>query len=113
MCWKPTAMTCWLSNGGDRGADTRRSTRRDRPYLRLMDCRPPVCFHSQQTINKESAMLQYVETDPTTAIRPFQVSIPESDLADLRRRIAATRLPEKETVADFSQGVPLATVQKL
>ena len=47
------------------------------------------------------------------AIRPFQVNVPEADLADLRRRIAATRLPEKETVGDFTQGVPLATVQKL
>ena len=48
-----------------------------------------------------------------TAIRPFQVSIPEAELTDLRRRITAARLPEKETVGDFSQGVPLATVQKL
>jgi pimeloyl-ACP methyl ester carboxylesterase len=46
-------------------------------------------------------------------IRPFRVSVPEADLADLRRRINAARLPEKETVTDFSQGVPLATVQKL
>jgi hypothetical protein len=53
------------------------------------------------------------QTSAQTAIRPFQVNIPEADLDDLRRRIAAARLPEKETVADFSQGVPLATVQKL
>src|SRR5580765_7057764 len=49
----------------------------------------------------------------STAIRPFQVNVPEADLIDLRRRIVATRLPERETVTDFSQGVPLATVQKL
>ena len=48
-----------------------------------------------------------------TEIRPFQVDVPEAELTELRRRINATRLPEKETVADFSQGVPLATVQKL
>ncbi|MEX0807462.1 MAG: epoxide hydrolase [Dongiaceae bacterium] len=48
-----------------------------------------------------------------TAIRPFSFSAPEEDLVDLRRRIAATRWPEKETVEDHSQGVPLATVQKL
>jgi pimeloyl-ACP methyl ester carboxylesterase len=48
-----------------------------------------------------------------TAIRPFGVNFPDSDLDDLRRRILATRLPERETVTDFSQGVPLATVQKL
>src|SRR5688500_13330280 len=47
------------------------------------------------------------------AIRPFRVNVPETELADLRRRILATRLPEKETVDDHSQGVPLATVQKL
>jgi pimeloyl-ACP methyl ester carboxylesterase len=49
----------------------------------------------------------------TNAIRPFHVNVPEAELTELRRRINATRLPEKETVGDFSQGVPLATVQKL
>jgi pimeloyl-ACP methyl ester carboxylesterase len=47
------------------------------------------------------------------AVRPFKVSIPEAEVTEMRRRIAAARLPEKETVSDFSQGVPLATVQKL
>src|SRR5215468_3560708 len=46
-------------------------------------------------------------------IRPFHVDIPEEKLADLRRRIAATQWPDKETVADQSQGVPLATMQQL
>jgi pimeloyl-ACP methyl ester carboxylesterase len=41
------------------------------------------------------------------------VNIPDAALADLRTRIKAARLPEKETVGDFSQGVPLATVEKL
>jgi pimeloyl-ACP methyl ester carboxylesterase len=49
----------------------------------------------------------------TTTVRPFQVSVPEADLADLRRRINATRWPERETVTDSSQGVRLATMQKL
>src|SRR5258707_4716511 len=47
------------------------------------------------------------------AIRPFHVSIPETALADLRRRLAETRLPEQETVSDFSQGVPLKTVKQV
>ena len=47
------------------------------------------------------------------AIRPFRFNVPEEELVDLRRRIAATRWPEKETVADQSQGVPLATMQEL
>jgi pimeloyl-ACP methyl ester carboxylesterase len=48
-----------------------------------------------------------------TSIRPFRVDIPEEALVDLRNRLAATRLPEQETVSDNSQGVRLATVQKL
>src|SRR5919206_5103482 len=50
-------------------------------------------------------------TEP--AIRPFEIHVPEEDLVDLRRRIAATRWPEQETVADPSQGVQLATIQAL
>jgi hypothetical protein len=46
-----------------------------------------------------------------TSIRPFTVHVPEAKLQDLRRRIAATQWPEKETVADDSQGVPLALMQ--
>jgi pimeloyl-ACP methyl ester carboxylesterase len=47
------------------------------------------------------------------SIRPFRVNVSEESLAELRRRIAATRWPEKETVADQSQGVQLETMQKL
>ncbi len=52
-----------------------------------------------------------VET--ATDIRPFQVDVSDEALDDLRRRIAATQWPEKETVDDTSQGVPLAMVQEL
>src|SRR5437016_3490420 len=51
--------------------------------------------------------------ESATEIRPFSVEVPEEDLVDLRRRIAATRWPEQETVADPSQGVQLATIQAL
>jgi pimeloyl-ACP methyl ester carboxylesterase len=47
------------------------------------------------------------------AIRPFQVNFPEADLTDLRRRIEATRWPERETINDDTQGVQLATMEKL
>ena len=47
------------------------------------------------------------------AIRPFHVNVPEAELTELRRRINATKWPERETVADTSQGVQLATTQKL
>src|SRR5438552_15198895 len=46
-------------------------------------------------------------------VRPFRFSVPGDDLIDLRRRLEATRWPEKETASDFSQGVPLATMQEL
>jgi pimeloyl-ACP methyl ester carboxylesterase len=48
-----------------------------------------------------------------TAIRPFTYSAPEEELVDLKRRITATRWPDRETVTDQSQGVQLATIQKL
>ena len=47
------------------------------------------------------------------AIRPFKVDVSEAELTELRRRINATRWPERETVTDDSQGVPLATMQEL
>jgi len=47
------------------------------------------------------------------AIRPFRVNFPDAALADLKRRIAATQWPEKETVSDSSQGVPLTTMREL
>jgi pimeloyl-ACP methyl ester carboxylesterase len=48
-----------------------------------------------------------------TAIRPFQVNVPEAELTELRRRIHATKWPERETINDASQGVQLATTQAL
>jgi pimeloyl-ACP methyl ester carboxylesterase len=58
-------------------------------------------------------MARLADVVEATAIRPFEVNVPEAELTELRRRITAARLPEKETVADFSQGVPLDTVEKL
>jgi pimeloyl-ACP methyl ester carboxylesterase len=48
-----------------------------------------------------------------TEVRPFRINVPEEELVDLRRRILATRWPDKETVADQSQGVQLAMIQEL
>lgn len=52
-------------------------------------------------------------TTETDAIRPFSFKFPEEQLADLRRRIKSTVWPERETVANDTQGVQLATMQKL
>jgi pimeloyl-ACP methyl ester carboxylesterase len=49
----------------------------------------------------------------TTAVTPFKVSVPQSAIDDLKRRLASTRWPERETVADWSQGVPLQKAQAL
>jgi len=51
--------------------------------------------------------------DTATEIRPFQAEIPQQEIDDLRRRLLATRWPDKETVGDASQGVPLAKLKQL
>ena len=48
-----------------------------------------------------------------TDVRPFQIEIPQADIEELRRRIAATRWPTKELVEDSAQGVQLATLREL
>src|SRR5882672_2852076 len=48
-----------------------------------------------------------------TAIRPVHVTVPQAELTELRRRIDATKWPEREAVTDASQGVQLATIQAL
>jgi pimeloyl-ACP methyl ester carboxylesterase len=65
----------------------------------------------------ESTMTQLAEAPRAAAddrtIRPFRISVPESALVDLKRRIAATRWPERENVTDLSQGAPLAKIEAL
>src|ERR671932_531337 len=58
-------------------------------------------------------MTQAETTTTHPEVRPFRVDVPEEDLVDLRRRINATRWPDKETVADRSQGAQLASLQEL
>src|SRR5262245_14631871 len=72
-----------------------------------------MCPRNEVSMTPATVTERHAEQADKTAIRPFRFEAPEADLVDLRRRIAATRFPEKETVADFTQGVPLATVQKL
>ena len=63
-----------------------------------------------QTSTRLQGSGQAVDTD---AIRPLHVNFPEEELTEMRRRITATRWPEREPVTDHSQGVPLAMIQKL
>ena len=50
---------------------------------------------------------------PASEIKPFRIHVPEGELVDLRRRLAATKYPEREIVGDQSQGVQLATIKRL
>ncbi|MGB8129128.1 MAG: epoxide hydrolase family protein [Candidatus Angelobacter sp.] len=61
----------------------------------------------------QSSATQQGSKQDKNAVRPFQVTVPEAELSELRRRINATKWPERETVADASQGVQLATTQAL
>src|SRR5687768_13048507 len=65
------------------------------------------------TTKEHHPMTNIAESSVGTAVRPFTIDVPEADLEDLRSRVAATRWPDKETVDDLSQGVPLATMQAL
>ncbi|WP_019587732.1 epoxide hydrolase family protein [Deinococcus apachensis] len=58
-------------------------------------------------------MTEVVTATTQAEVRPFRINVSEEQLADLRQRILATQWPEKETVPDQSQGVPLATMQEL
>ena len=58
-------------------------------------------------------MTKLADVVEATAIRPFQANVPDAELTELRRRINATKWPEREPVTDESQGVQLATIQKL
>jgi pimeloyl-ACP methyl ester carboxylesterase len=60
-----------------------------------------------------SAFAAQQETPMSTDIRPFHVNFPDTDLADLRRRVQATKWPDQEQVPDTTQGVQLATMQQL
>ena len=60
-----------------------------------------------------SLAVQAMESRGRSDIRPFQVQVPERDLQELRRRVQATRWPDRELVADPSQGLQLATLQTL
>jgi pimeloyl-ACP methyl ester carboxylesterase len=75
---------------------------------------------AQNYLKKEDSVTQTSDTpqgskqaDGKNTIRPFHVNVVEADLTELRRRINATKWPERETVTDASQGVQLATIQAL
>src|SRR4051812_5884105 len=71
-------------------------------------------FEEEEMLIETIATIERPETAETReAIRPFRVDIPQADLDELRRRILATRFPERELVDDGSQGAQLALMQML
>src|SRR5262249_21021185 len=86
------------------GSDRRRG---DRP------CRHTPTRRGRHTSRLRPSRYAMSTTDTAHAIRPFRVDIPDDALDDLRRRIAATRWPTPELVADRSQGVQQSTLRNL
>ena len=92
------------------------------PYVAICALGPAGCLPGSATTqasaagsvgNAPTAALASHQAPADEAIRPFRARVPDADLADLRRRLAATRWPDKETVADASQDAQLAKVQGL
>jgi pimeloyl-ACP methyl ester carboxylesterase len=67
----------------------------------------------ERTMTMTTTARSSLQGTDSAAIRPFQIEVPQADLDDLRQRLAMTRWPDKETVADGSQGAPLAKLQEL
>jgi pimeloyl-ACP methyl ester carboxylesterase len=97
-------------------------------FERGRPCKPPfmrVCWiavalllgacgtQAPADISAETAPVKQASKPGGTDIRPFKAKVPEGDLADLRRRLRATRWPDQETVQDLSQGPQLAKIQEL
>jgi pimeloyl-ACP methyl ester carboxylesterase len=76
---------------------------------------PPTRVLAQQSVQTGAQAQSAAEASAAedNAIRPFRIHVPQAALDDLRRRLAATRWPDQETVADQSQGVQLATMKEL
>ena len=98
LCWRGRAPH-WC-HCTDQGVDQGVTGATRRPEGEASRCQQP-----------RSAVMSVMAE--ATAVRPFQIEVPEEQLDDLRRRIAATRWPSEELVADRSQGVQLATLQAL
>ena len=77
---------------------------------------PPIVSPRRNLTTRTAGASLAPQRDQATgknAIRPFHVNVPEAELTELRRRINATKWPDRETVMDQSQGVQLATIQAL
>ena len=118
-------LVIWGEQDSYLGSDLAEPERDDVPNLdrveRLPDASHWVHHDEAERVNQllidffapAEEVVMSTTAQTATDIRPFHVDTPEEKLAELRRRIAATRLPSGELVADRSQGVQLATIQEL
>ena len=89
-----------------------------REFLRAVAASSAVAILSAESVPETASATTDKVAEPvlplaTTAVTPFKVSVPQSAIDDLKRRLASTRWPERETVSDWSQGVPLQKAQAL
>jgi len=77
------------------------------------DIASPRGSNTRTGVTSPAAQQRDEQASEKNAIRPFHVNVRETELIELRRRINATRWPERETVTDATQGVQLATIQAL
>jgi len=89
-----------------------------REFLRAAAASSAVAILSAEAASETARASSDTVAEPllppaTTAVTPFKVSVPQSAIDDLKRRLASTRWPERETVGDWSQGVPLQKAQAL
>ena len=100
------------------GADSKRASGAFSRFLFLlmaaaMSLTVPAGVCAQQPDQAGAAAAAKAFAGEDEAIRPFRVHVPQAELDDLRRRVAAAKLPERETVTDGSQDVQLATIRAL
>jgi len=87
--------------------------RRKNNNPQVLSRRNPKLSKREDIMSQTTATQRGREQPDKNAIRPFQANFPEAELTELRRRINATKWPERETVTDATQGVQLATMQNL
>src|ERR687892_2468506 len=112
--YRPTIERRALSRDqGTQGPDQGSDQGADQGLRRATTCRRDGQAPGRRLAKETRMSVTTGKSTDASAIRPFTIEIPEAELEDLRARIAATRWPERETVEDDSQGVPLALMQEL
>jgi pimeloyl-ACP methyl ester carboxylesterase len=113
LCICAFGLTFSLSSPALAQAQTTAASRPARPALSRQPTMTQPTTTQLNAVDAPTASPASREAAGEEAVRPFRAHVPDADLADLRRRLQATRWPDKETVADASQGAQLANLQEL